>query len=104
MRKKNTLINRQSAHMSISAKPDRSTHEIKIAFANVTIVVSAVFCVCYFPFLVSIFSIHNNTIIRVRVMVFYDTFNNMSVISLLSVLLVEETGMAEENHRPVASH
>jgi len=28
----------------------------------------------------------------------------MSVTSLLSVLLVEETGMAEENHRPVASH
>jgi len=29
------------------------------------------------------------------------TFNNISVISWLSVLLVEET---EENHRPAASH
>jgi len=34
-------------------------------------------------------------------MVFNTTFNNISVISWRSVLLVEETG---ENHRPVASH
>jgi hypothetical protein len=34
-------------------------------------------------------------------MVFNATFNNISVISWQSVLLVEETG---ENHRPVASH
>jgi hypothetical protein len=38
---------------------------------------------------------------RVRVMVFNATFNNISVISWLSVLLVEETG---ENDQPVASH
>ena len=31
-------------------------------------------------------------------------FNNISVISWRSVLLVEETGVPEENHRPVASH
>ena len=30
-------------------------------------------------------------------------FNNISVISWLSVLLVEETGVPWENHRPVAS-
>jgi hypothetical protein len=40
----------------------------------------------------------------VRVMVFKDTFNNISVISWRSVLLVEETGVPAENHRPVASH
>ena len=34
-------------------------------------------------------------------MVFNATFNNISVISLQSVLLVEETG---ENHHPVTSH
>jgi hypothetical protein len=34
-------------------------------------------------------------------MVFNATFNNISIILWLSVLLVEETG---ENHRPVASH
>jgi hypothetical protein len=34
-------------------------------------------------------------------MVFNVTFNNISVISWRSVLLVEETG---ENHLPVASH
>jgi hypothetical protein len=37
-------------------------------------------------------------------MVFNATFNNVSVISWLSVLLVEETGGPGENHRLVASH
>jgi len=32
------------------------------------------------------------------------TFNNISVISWRSTLLVEETGGPGENHRPVASH
>ena len=38
------------------------------------------------------------------VMVFNAAFNNISVISWRSVLLVEETGVNGENHRPVASH
>jgi hypothetical protein len=38
------------------------------------------------------------------VVVFNATFNNISVISWRSVLLVEETGGPGENHRPVASH
>ena len=33
-------------------------------------------------------------------MVFNATFNNISVISWQSVLLVEETGVPRENHRP----
>jgi hypothetical protein len=37
-------------------------------------------------------------------MVFNTTFNNISVISWLSVLLMEETGVPGENHRPVESH
>jgi len=37
-------------------------------------------------------------------MVFNTTFNNISVISWRSVLLVEETGVHRENQRPVASH
>ena len=37
-------------------------------------------------------------------MVFNATFNNISVISWWSVLLVEETGVPRENLRPVASH
>jgi hypothetical protein len=32
------------------------------------------------------------------------TFNNISVISWWSVLLVEETGQSGENHRSVTSH
>jgi hypothetical protein len=37
-------------------------------------------------------------------MVFNATFNNISIISCQSVLLVEEIGVPEENHQPVASH
>ena len=36
--------------------------------------------------------------------VFNVTFNNISVLSWRSVLLVEETRGPRENHRPVASH
>ena len=37
-------------------------------------------------------------------MVFNATFNNISVISWPTGLLVEETGVPGENHRPAASH
>jgi hypothetical protein len=36
-------------------------------------------------------------------MVFNATFNNISVISWWSALLVEETGVPGENHHPVVS-
>jgi hypothetical protein len=41
---------------------------------------------------------------RVRLMVFNVTFNNISVISWRSVLLVEETGVPGENHIPIESY
>jgi len=44
------------------------------------------------------------TELGVRVMVFNSTFNNISVILWRSVLLVEDTGVPGENHRPAASH
>jgi hypothetical protein len=37
-------------------------------------------------------------------MVFNATFNNILAISWWSVLLVEETGVPGENHRPTESH
>jgi hypothetical protein len=40
----------------------------------------------------------------VCLMVFNATFNDISVISWRSVLLVEETGGPGEKHRPVAGH
>ena len=40
----------------------------------------------------------------IRVMVFNATFNNITVISWWSVLLVEELGVRRENHRPATSH
>jgi uncharacterized DUF497 family protein len=39
---------------------------------------------------------------RVWIMVFSTTFNNISVLSWRSVLLVEQTGLPGEDHRPVA--
>ena len=38
------------------------------------------------------------------VMVFNATFNNISIISWQSFLLLEETRVSGENHRPAASH
>jgi hypothetical protein len=40
----------------------------------------------------------------IRVIVFNATFNNISVISWWSVLLVEEIGVPGENHKPASSH
>ena len=40
----------------------------------------------------------------VTVMKFNANFNNISVISWWSILLVEQTRVPRENHRPVASH
>jgi hypothetical protein len=40
----------------------------------------------------------------VRIMVFNATFDNISLISWQSVLLVGKTGVPGENHRPIASH
>jgi hypothetical protein len=42
--------------------------------------------------------------VRVIVLVFNAIFNNISVISWQSVLLVEGTGVPGENHWPAASH
>jgi hypothetical protein len=39
-----------------------------------------------------------------RIMVFNATFNNISVISWRSVLLVEKTGVPAESHRPAVRH
>ena len=41
-----------------------------------------------------------NTGVRVMVMVFNATFNNISVLSCRSDLLVDETGVTGENQRP----
>ena len=42
--------------------------------------------------------------VYIMFMVFNATFKNISVISWMSVLLVEETGVPGDNHRPIASH
>ena len=61
-----------------------------------TILVIHIFCSLL---LVMYFSVW----LKVRVMVFSTTFNNISAISWRSVLFVKETGVPRENHRPVVS-
>jgi hypothetical protein len=50
--------------------------------------------------------IHENlgSFVFLCLMVFNATFNNISVISWQSVLLMDETGGPGENYQPVASH
>ena len=45
-----------------------------------------------------------NTKFGLRIMGFNATFNNISVISRRSVILVEENGVPGENYRPATSH
>ena len=49
--------------------------------------------------------LQNNMLLvyRVRVMVFNTTYNNITAISWQSVLLMKETRVPGENHRPVSS-
>ena len=47
---------------------------------------------------------YSNEAVMVRVMVSNTTFNNISVISWRSVLLMEETRVPRENHRTAASN
>ena len=42
--------------------------------------------------------------IRAKCMVFKATFSNISVVSWRSVLVLEETKLPGEKHRPAASH
>jgi hypothetical protein len=55
-------------------------------------------------YVVKIFYINQRLLVRVRVMVFNSTFNNIYVISWQTVLLVEETGISGENHKPAVSN
>ena len=43
-------------------------------------------------------------VIKREVMMLHATFNDISAISLQSILLVEETAVPGENHRSAASH
>jgi hypothetical protein len=51
-----------------------------------------------------ILSLHMHCCLSSMAMVFNATFNHFSVLSWRSVLLVEDTEVPGENHRPVTSH
>ena len=56
------------------------------------------------PFSLCVMENNSDVFCGFTFMVFNATFNNISAISWLSVLLVEETGGPGENHQPVASY
>ena len=59
----------------------------------------------HFDFRTKWLCVHSSLIkTDLRFMVFNVIFNNISAMSWWSVLLVEETGVSRENHRPVTSH
>jgi len=72
-------------------------------YLTVTVVIKIIwlksFTIIYTPLLTS-----DRTFLGYRVMMSNTTFNNISVISWWSVLMVEETGVPRENHPPAASH
>jgi hypothetical protein len=51
-----------------------------------------------------LFNVFNQSRFGLVLLVFNATFNIISAMSWRSVLLVEETGVPDENHQPVASH
>ena len=59
----------------------------------------------YYSYMIVLITVENTVEnVFLCLFVFNATFNNISVISWRSVLLVEETGGPGENHRPVESH
>ena len=56
------------------------------------------------PFIIPFLIVKLFWMVWFSLMMFNTTFINISVISLCSVLLVEETRVLRENHQPVASH
>ena len=78
---------------------------------NFSLKVQKIFKILHVPFLNLYFIVeayigpfYSCQTIGVRAMVYNATFNNISVISWWSVLLVEETEVPRENHWPAASH
>jgi len=62
------------------------------------------FVLCCFALFVCFLLFLFVDVLFVCLMVFNVTFNNISVITWRSVLLVEETGVPGKNHGPAASH
>jgi hypothetical protein len=54
--------------------------------------------------LINIGGSQTEKLIEIRVMVVNAIFNNISVISWQSVLLVQETGVPRENHQPAVGY
>jgi hypothetical protein len=57
-----------------------------------------------FPWIHGTFKFQSNEWVMVMVYMYKATFNNISDISWQSILLMEETRLPGENHRPVTSH
>jgi len=73
------------------------------------VIVMPTICILFYSdkLYMPLFSLFKYTLCNTCLLILYYlrvTFNNISAISWLSVLLVKETGVPGENHRPFASH
>ena len=73
-------------------------HTFKLLYFSLNIVIPRLLSIMFVLFYTT------DHDIWVTVMVVYTTINNVSAISQLSVLLVEETGVSRENHRLAATY
>ena len=73
-------------------------YDTKCVFKFIEVLTMYVPCFCFL-----LFVLLDGLVCFGWFMVFNATFNNISAISWQSVLLVGETGVSRENHRPVAS-
>jgi len=82
---------------------NENTNILKTSFNHIFIN-NIQFSILSLRFCIFVYFVLSKIIVLLWFMVFNATFNNISVISWRSVLLVEETGVPRENHWPVASH
>ena len=73
---------------------NRTTIQFSLTKGGLYIILFSEICLC-------LLHSHQKHLCRQQIYMFNATFSNILVISLMSVLMVEETG---ENHRPVTSH
>jgi hypothetical protein len=78
-------------------------HELFIFAGNI---IRLQFCICIISIILwlHLLKYFPISLLRGWILVFNSTFNNISVISWQSVLLVEETGGPGQNHWPATSH
>jgi len=113
------LLWKMNNHFHICVQPRRHHYQVTVTSSQVTLDCWSLCCYLYYWCNVLMPLHHFHWILdlekivicniasewpKIEVMVLNTTFNNISVISQPSVLLVEETAVPGENHQPAVSH